>query len=320
MSISNMPSVELAYQEWQRQAIPHIVTLAASGGAGIDRKTPDWRFGGIRKGGLHWYNSRERDIVWFPEQPPIGEYKRQAGPVRTSDLEPVIAIVESIGNETDRDQPEAFIEYERGTTISRRSVDQGTLGISITAYVEAQAGGGESTGGSYAKVGSSTTLSAEYLHALEKGKDDSDVVTLHIGAIPKANALTVIEQVVQKGIATVKIKERMIIDPCFHVIDYKKLSSSGWLNGNRDYSNWNGKSRILWKVDDIGELKVQLEGRHPEYPGARGKNLLRRDYVRRAYEWLADEDNRTFESETTVKFDTAQQGDASIRYDSLLKV
>ena len=24
MAISNMPSIELAYQEWQRQAIPHI--------------------------------------------------------------------------------------------------------------------------------------------------------------------------------------------------------------------------------------------------------------------------------------------------------
>ena len=317
MSITDMPSVELAYQEWQRLAIPHIALLAHSGGAGIDRKTPDWEFRGIRKGGLHWQNRGQRDIVWFPEQPPIGEYKRQAGPIVPRDLEAIVAIVESIANETNRDQPEAFIEYERGTTITRRSVDQGTLGISMTAYIEAQAGGGESTGGSYAKVGTSTTISAEYMHALEKGKDDSDVVTMHIAAIPKARALTSIEQSVQKGRATVRIKERMVIDPAWHVIDYKKLND-GWLHGNRDYSSWNGKSRILWKVDNIGELKVQLDGRHPEYPNARGKNLLNDRGIRDAYEWLADEHNRTFESQTVVEFDTALAGDASIRYESLM--
>ena len=276
-------------------------------------KSPDWRFGGGRKGGLHWYNQGERDIIWFPEHPVIGEYRRDAGPVVPGDLEAIVAIVESIANETDQDQPEASIEYERGTTIRRRSVDQGKLGISVTAYIEAQAGGGETTGGSYAKVGSSTTLSAEYLHALEKGKDDSDVVTLRIAAIPQAQMLTVIEQAVQKGIAVVKIKERAIIDPGFHVIDYKKLNR-GWLRGNLDYSHWNGKSRILWKVDNMGDLQIQLEGRHPEYPGASGQNLLNDGAIRRAYEWLADEDNRTFESETVVEFDVAYQGDASIRH------
>ena len=80
---------------------------------------------------------------------------------------------------------------------------------------------------------------------------------------------------------------------------------------------WNGKSRILWKVENIAELRAQLEGRHAEYPGARGKNLLRNTGIRRAFEWLANEDNRTLESETTAKFDTAMASDAVIRYKPL---
>ena len=100
------------------------------------------------------------------------------------------------------------------------------------------------------------------------------------------------------------------------MVDYKKLRRDGkrWLANNRDWSHWNGKSRIVWKVDSIADLKAQLEGRHAEYPEARGKNILGDKWVRQRFEWLANEDNRTFESETTVKFDTAQQGDASIRY------
>ena len=318
MAITKAGSVELAWLAWQEQAIPHIVRIAWDGGAGIDRDSPDWRYGGMRKGKQHWYNAGQRDIVAFPPDPPPKEYKRVPGQLMPSDLKPAIAIVDNIVNETDTDQPPATVEYERGLTISRRTVDQGTLGIAITAYIEGQAGGGESTGGSYVKAGTSTTISAEYMHALEKGRDQSDVVTLTKSVIPKARKIAMIEQSVQRGRATVKIKERLIVDPAWWVVDYKKLASGGgrrmWLRNNHDWSMWNGKSRIVWKVEEISELKAQLEGRHPEYPEARGKNILGNRWVRKAYEWLADEDNRTFESETVVTFDTMQQGDAVIRY------
>ena len=319
--IRNLGSVELAYQAWQRQAIPHIVRIAWDGGAGLDRESPDWRYGGMRKGKQHWYNAGQRDIICFPPDAPVQEYKRIPGPMRTSDLEPVIAVVDNIANHTDRDQPPATVEYERGITITRREVDQGKLGLSITSYIEGQAGGGETTGGSYVKAGLSSTLSAEYLHALEKGRDESGVVTLTKAVIPKANSISVIEQAVQKGIATVKVRERLILDPAWWVVDYKKLyrggGRSGWLFDNKDWSHWNGKSRIVWKCESIAELHAQLEGRHAEYPRARDARPLNNHWVRKAYEWLADEDNRTIESETTIKFDTAQQGDASIRYAEL---
>ena len=319
MAITRAGSVELAWQDWQRQAIPHIVCIAWDGGAGIDRDTPDWRYGGMRKGMQHWYNRGQRDIVCFPPDPPPQEYKRVAGRIVPGDLEPIIAIVDNIANHTDRDQPPSSIEYERGLVVSRKEIDQGKLGLSITSYIEGQAGGGETTGGSYVKVGLSSTLSAEYLHALEQGRDESDIVKMTKQVIPKAKTLSIIEQAVQKGTATVKIKERLIVDPSWWVVDYKKLRRDGrrWLANNRDWSQWNGKSRIVWKVDSIADLKAILEGRHAEYPEARGKNILKDGGVKKAYEWLANEDNRTFESETTVKFDTMQQGDASIRYQPL---
>ena len=319
MAITSAGSVELAWQDWQRKAIPHIVRIAWDGGAGIDRDTPDWRYGGMRKGMQHWYNQGNRDIVCFPPDPPPQEYKRVAGRIVPSDLEPVIAIVDNVANYTDIDQPERSVEYERGLLVSRKEIDQGKLGLSITSYIEGQAGGGETTGGSYVKVGLSSTLSAEYLHALEQGRDESGIVKTKIQVIPRAHTLSVIEQAVQKGTATVKIKERLIVDPSWWVVDYKKLRRDGrrWLANNRDWSQWNGKSRIVWKVDSIADLKAILEGRHAEYPEARGKNILKDWGVKKAYEWLANEDNRTFESETTVKFDTMQQGDASIRYQPL---
>ena len=163
--------------------------------------------------------------------------------------------------------------------------------MSITTYIEGQAGGGEASGGSYVKAGLSTTLSAEYLHALEKGRDESSVVKTKKQVIPKAHMLSILEQAIQKGTATVKIKERLIVDPAWWVVDYKKLRRDGrrWLANNRDWSHWNGKSRIVWKVDSIAELKAQLEGRHPEYPDARGKNILGDKWVRKAFEWLENE-------------------------------
>ena len=102
MSISNVGSIELAWQEWQRQAIEPIVRIAWDGGAGIDRDSPDWRYGGIRKGMQHWYNQGQRDIVCFPQQPPPQEYKRVAGQVVPGDLEPVTAIIQNIANHTAR--------------------------------------------------------------------------------------------------------------------------------------------------------------------------------------------------------------------------
>ena len=40
MTIRNVKSVELGYQEWQHRAIPHIAWLAHSGGIDVDLKTP----------------------------------------------------------------------------------------------------------------------------------------------------------------------------------------------------------------------------------------------------------------------------------------
>ena len=317
MSIKNVRSIELGWQEWQRQAIPHIAYLAASGGAGVDMRTPDWRYKGYRNGGVHWQNQGERDIVWFPESPPATEYHRVPGRLIPGNLTPDVALINNIINETNVDQPEAFQEYERGFTVFRRETDQGSLGIAISAYAEVQAGGGETTAGSYAKIGTSTTLTAEYVHALETGNDKSQLTRTHIAIIPKARSISVIEQSVQRGEATLKIKEKLILDPAWHFVDWKHLRRGAWLNGNRDYSRWNGKSRILWKVNNIAELESQLHGRHVEYPGARGHNLLAHSGNRRAYEWLMSVDNRTIESETTVKFDTIQQSDAIIRYTPL---
>ena len=232
-------------------------------------------------------------------------------------LEPDVAFIDSVANRTDMDQPEWSREYERGLVVTRRSVDQGSLGISICNYIEGQAGGGESTGGSYLKVGSSTTISAEYMHALEQGKDTSQVVKTHIGAIPRAMMLTIIEQAIQRGEATVKIKERLVLDLAWWFVDWKKMRKGAWLNNNLDIEGWNGKSRVLWVVENSGELEAQLHGRHVEYPGARGHNLLKNARNRAAYEWLMNEDNRTIESETTIEFDTLHQSDATIRYETL---
>ena len=120
MAITKAGSVELAWQEWQQQAIPHIVRIAWDGGAGIDRDSPDWRYGGMRKGMQHWYNQGNRDIVCFPPDPPPQEYKRVAGRIIPSDTEPIIAIVDNIANYTDQDQPPSSIEYERGLMVTRR--------------------------------------------------------------------------------------------------------------------------------------------------------------------------------------------------------
>ena len=317
MAISGVGSVELGWQEWQRRAIPHIAWLAHSGGAGVDLKSPDWRYKGHRNGGVVWQNEGERDIIWFPENPPATEYKRIPGVLVPGDLTPDVALVDNVANTTDVDQPESFQEYERGFSVFRREVDEGKLGAAISAYAEAQGGGGEATGGSYAKVGTSTTLTAEYTHALETGNDKSQLTRTHIAVLPRARTISVIEQVVMRGEATVKIRERLIIDPAWQYIDWKHLRKGAWLNGNRDYSKWNGKSRILWKVENLAELDAQLHGRHIEYPGAHGHNLLAHPKNRHHFEWLMREGERTIESETTVTFDTVQQSDATIRYLSL---
>ena len=85
---------------------------------------------------------------------------------------------------------------------------------------------------------------------------------------------------------------------------YKHLKHhKGFIADNDDWKKWGGtKSRRMWQCESATNLFEILSGQSGEYRN-RSRNWLEDKWIRKAYEWLADEDNRTLEFKTTAIFD-----------------
>ena len=299
-------SQELAYRAFQKDALPHIAHITYQGG-GEDgwleaRRSGKWDYLGDHWGGLCWQHTRE--IVQFGELQFMKADVHSGPIVPIGELENHYAIIAPAINET----PEDFtrtLGFQRGESTSLESQESQTHGWNVRTWLEGQSGGGEASGGSYVKTGVEIGAHGEYAKAMKEGSGTSDLFTDSVTLTVPAHSDRYFEQLIQRGKARVEFTHKGIIDPNFWCVGYKHLKHhKGFIHDNKDWKKWGGtRSRKMWQCESIADLFAILTGQSGEYRN-RTRNWLDEDkWIRKAYEWLADEDNRTLEFKTTAIFD-----------------
>ena len=93
-----------------------------------------------------------------------------------------------------------------------------TLGWSVTAGIEGQAGGGESSGGSYLKISLSTTVSGEQsdTHSEQDSVEFEEPATYAM-TVPADKGLRVV-QTVESGESSQKIVDYLELDLAFRIV------------------------------------------------------------------------------------------------------
>ena len=146
-----------AIRQYELAALPHISAIVKALGVPFDNSKP-WIESKSSIG--QYYRNNERDRIHMQHPINLVSVRREKGETtpkgeRTTELLTV----------NEYDSYGTAYEVHGGYTRRRGRVvadeHSSTLGWSVTAAVEGQAGGGESTGGSYLKISLSTTVSGE---------------------------------------------------------------------------------------------------------------------------------------------------------------
>ena len=308
-------SQELAYRAFMKDALPHIAHITYQGG-GEDgwlkaRRSGKWDFLGEHWGGECWQHGRE--IIQFGELEFVKADVYSSDPVPVGDLKNHYVII----GDADNDTPEPAsrtIGFQRGESTSLESQESQTHGWNVRTWLEGQAGGGEASGGSYVKAGIEIGAHGEYAKAMTKGSGTSDLFSDSITQQVPKNSKRDFEQIIQRGKARVDFTHKGVVDPKFWCIGYKHLRHhKGFIEGNDDWTKWgHTRSRRMWQSEGIANLYAILTGQSGEYRN-RSRNWLAEDkWTRQAYEWLADEDNRTLEFYSTAIIDRSIKSDVRL--------
>ena len=146
-----------AIRQFELAALPHVSAIVKALGVPFNNSKP-WLESKSTVG--HYYRNSERDRLHFTRPTGLVSVKRVRGETvpkgeRTTELLTV--------NEYDPYGHEYEVQggytRKRGRTVADEH--SSTLGWSVTAGIEGQVGGGESSGGSYLKVSLSTTISGD---------------------------------------------------------------------------------------------------------------------------------------------------------------
>ena len=309
-------SQELAYQAFQKAALPHIAHLSYQGGGHEGwqsaRRTGKWDYLGDHWGGLCWQHGRE--IIQFGKLQFAKADVHSGLVVPVGSLENHYAIIDNVENDTGEDAKHT-VEYQRGESTSLESQESQTHGWNVRVWMEGQSGGGEASGGSYLKAGIEVGAHGEYAKSMKEGSQESDLVTLTTSMTIPAHSERDIEQLIQRGKVRVEFTHKGVIDPYFWCIGYKHLRhKSGFIHDNEDWRKWGGtRSRKMWQCESIADLFAILTGQSGEYRNKTRNWIGEDEWIRRAYEWLADEDNRTLEFKTTAIFDRSLKSSVRLR-------
>ena len=299
-----------AYRKMLRAACIHIGRLAYHGGAD-DMFTRDrYDYFGERKGGLHFRQPGLRNIIWFPKVPQLLKLHAELGekvPVGTAREH--FAYYQTVQNDTHREIRGAEVNYQTNRESTVTDEHESMLGWNWSIAIEAQAGGGEASGGSYVKVTGTTGMEGSETDRHGTGGLQGDQAGLVLRVDVPACSSIEIDQLVRIQDVEQQEFRKIICDVPFKVVGYKHLENHGrhphWLDGNKDWRDWHGKSRIIFESDGNEDLYEILTGGHADYPKQRRNLIDEVDAVRQAWEYLSNPDNRTIEYTVTREIEDA---------------
>ena len=299
-------SQELAYRAFQKDALKHIAHITYQGG-GRDgwleaRRSGDWDYLGEHWGGTCWQHGRE--IIQFKGLQFVKAAVHSGLAVPVGEPENHYAIIGTADNDTP-EEAERTISFERGESTSLESQESQTHGWNVRVWIEGQSGGGEASGGSYVKAGVEIGAHGEYAQSMKEGSGTSDIVRDSVTLKLPPHTERDIEQLIQRGKVQVEFTHKGVVDLRFWCVGYKHLRhKSGFIEGNDDWTKWgHTRSRKMWQCESITDLYAILTGQSGEYRNKTRNWLAEDKWINEAYEWLADEDNRTLEFKTTAIFD-----------------
>ena len=288
-----------AIRQYELAALPHISAIVKALGVPFNN-SKSWIESKSNAG--QYYRNNERDRIHFNHPSELVSVRRVKGEVvpkgeRTTELQTVNEY-EPYGKPY---QVHGGYTRKRGRVV----VDQhsSTLGWSVTAAVEGQAGGGESSGGSYLKLSLSTTVSGDESdsHSEQDSEDWEEPATYDM-TVHAHKGLRVV-QTVQSGESTQKVTDYLQLDLSLRVVDWKHLDKDSPLSGNADYKGYKDtKGRYVMGIDSINDLRIIVSGQSREYPGFHGLDWSNKPSIRPHLNWLLKPDNRTVSVEGEVSY------------------
>ena len=263
-------TVPEAIRQFELAALPHVSAIVKELGVPFENSKP-WKESKSTDG--QYYRNSERDRVHFVRPTGLVSVRRVRGETvpkgeRTTELLTVNEY-EPYGHEY---EVHGGYTRKRGRVVADQS--SSTLGWSVTAGIEAQGGGGESSGGSYVKVSLSTTISGEQsdTHSEQTSVEYEEPATYTM-TVPSDQGLRVV-QTVEAGESTQKVTDYLELDLAFAIVDWKKLLKGSPLYDNADWKKYKStKSRYVMEVESIDDLRIILSGQSREYPGFKGQGL-----------------------------------------------
>ena len=288
-----------AVRLFELAALPHISEFAVALGVPFET-AKSWRESKSSIG--QYYKHDERDRVHFVSPTGLVSVRRERGATvpkgeRTTELLTVNEY-EAYGTPYDVD---GGYTRRRGRTVADEH--SSTLGWSVTAAIEAQAGGGESSGGSYVKATLTTAVSGEESdrHSEQESTEWEEPATYHM-TVSADRGLRVV-QTVESGESSQNITDYLELDLAFSLVDWKHLHSGSPLKGNADYRGYKDtKSRYLMQVESVDDLRIILSGESREYPGFKGQDWRYRPEIAPSYQWLMKPENRTIRVDGEVSY------------------
>ena len=201
-------SIPLAYRAFQAAALPHIGNICYEGGG--DPSFRDLRsdlcvYLGDYRGGECWQRKGQRALYQFGPMRVAEREIVSGSPVPQGELESIIAFAGDASNDTSEPATRT-VSFQYGETNRLESTNSQTHGWGLETWVEAQGGGGESTGGSYVQVGVKASAHGDYAKAMLEGNDVSVSVGDQFETIVPAHTERSFEQTIQKGKIVVDIE------------------------------------------------------------------------------------------------------------------
>ena len=297
-------TTEAAVRKWQRDALNGpLITLSRV--LGIDlNKYSDLRkwYPEARTEGA-WSRERERDRIIFVHPTPVVKIVRRIHDIiPDGKLNNDLAIADTAGP-NDYDSEET-LSWSIGTSARLTHTTSTTHGWSITTKLGFEAGteNNKVTGG--LELGAFGEYSQGRAEDKEKslGSSKSTKIGLPAGDIAR------LMQTVQSGKGIAKVEDRIILDIQFEVWDYKKRirGIEGRLKGHAGYRGTGHKRRVHWTCIGAEDLRSTFTGTNHRHPSLRGRNFYRdQSWVRRAVDWMMNEDNRTIKVKSEAHFDVS---------------
>lgn len=297
--IKNPKTQKEAYFLWQKEAQDYIEQLNQELGV----KWSDADYPWIQGKENEWYRRDRRDkIIFDPLQ--ILKIKTIEGEARPVSENPQWASIDNAQNDTG-----SILEfqetYETTQTSRKLKEESMTHGWSFEQSI--------SVSGSYSgvEVESETTIGAtgEYGSRDEDEKTKENKSTTSVKIDVPAYTHYVIQQRKNEAVVEVPITQNVIFDIAFKIVGWKHLLNNSLLDHNKRWSGYKStKSRYIYYIKGVDDLYEVLSGISADFPKINKDLIGSNKNIRKAYQWLTNEDNRSFTVDSILTYENASTG------------